>query len=62
MSTWAVAQKPFFFLIDFEMQKPVLCPLEDAIIDTAEKEPIELGDLVGKARADQLENLNMAGA
>lgn len=35
---------------------------EDAIIDTAEKETIEFGDLVGKARADQLENLNMAGA
>ena len=30
MSTWAAAQKPFFFLIDFEMQKPVLCPLEEA--------------------------------
>ena len=30
MSTWAAAQKPFFFLIDVEMQKPVLCPLEEA--------------------------------
>ncbi|MCH1608840.1 MAG: aminodeoxychorismate synthase component I [Flavobacteriaceae bacterium] len=30
MSTWAATQKPFFFLIDFEMQKPVLCPLEEA--------------------------------
>jgi para-aminobenzoate synthetase component 1 len=30
MSAWAVAQKPFFFLIDFEQQKPLICPLEEA--------------------------------
>lgn len=30
MSALATAQKPFFFLIDFEQQKPVICPLEDA--------------------------------
>ena len=26
----AAAQRPFFFLIDFELQKPLICPLEDA--------------------------------
>lgn len=30
MSALASAQRPFFFLIDFEMQKPVICALEDA--------------------------------
>ena len=30
MSALASAQRPFFFLIDFELEKPVLCPLEDA--------------------------------
>ena len=30
MSALAFAQRPFFFLIDFEMQKPVICALEDA--------------------------------
>ena len=30
MSVWAIAQRPFFFLIDFELQKPWICPLEDA--------------------------------
>ena len=30
MSALATAQKPFFFLIDFEQQKPVICPLEYA--------------------------------
>ncbi len=30
MSVWAAAQKPFFFLIDFELQKPLICLLEDA--------------------------------
>lgn len=28
MSALATAQKPFFFLIDFERKKPVICPLE----------------------------------
>ena len=31
MSALATAQRPFFFLIDFELEKPVLCPLEDAL-------------------------------
>ena len=26
----AAAQRPFFFLIDFELQKPLICPLDDA--------------------------------
>ena len=26
----ASEQKPFFFLIDFELQKPLICPLEEA--------------------------------
>ena len=26
----ASEQKPFFFLIDFELQKPLICPSEDA--------------------------------
>jgi para-aminobenzoate synthetase component 1 len=30
MSALAAAQRPFFFLIDFELQKPLICPLEDA--------------------------------
>ena len=30
MSALATAQKPFFFLIDFELQKPLICPLEVA--------------------------------
>lgn len=30
MSALAVAQEPFFFLIDFELQKPLICPLEQA--------------------------------
>ena len=30
MSALANAQKPFFFLIDFELQKPLICPLEAA--------------------------------
>ena len=30
MSAFATAQRPFFFLIDFELQKPLICPLEDA--------------------------------
>lgn len=30
MSALATAQRPFFFLIDFELQKPLICPLEEA--------------------------------
>ena len=30
MSALAAAQRPFFFLIDFELQKPLICPLDDA--------------------------------
>lgn len=30
MSALAAAQRPFFFLVDFELQKPLICPLEDA--------------------------------
>ena len=30
MSALAAAQKPFFFLIDFELQKPLICSLEEA--------------------------------
>ena len=30
MLALAAAQKPFFFLIDFELQKPLICPSEDA--------------------------------
>ena len=30
MSALASAQRPFFFLIDFEMEKPIICPLEEA--------------------------------
>jgi para-aminobenzoate synthetase component 1 len=30
MSAMAAAQRPFFFLIDFELQKPLICPLDDA--------------------------------
>lgn len=30
MSALAAAQRAFFFLIDFEQHKPVICPLEDA--------------------------------
>ena len=30
MSALALAQEPFFFLIDFELQKPLICPLEQA--------------------------------
>jgi para-aminobenzoate synthetase component 1 len=30
MSALATAQRPFFFLIDFEQQKPIICPVEEA--------------------------------
>ena len=30
MSALASAQRPFFFLIDFEMEKPIICPVEEA--------------------------------
>ena len=30
MSALASAERPFFFLIDFEMEKPIICPLEEA--------------------------------
>ena len=30
MSALAAGQNPFFFLIDFELKKPFICPLEDA--------------------------------
>lgn len=30
MLAFANAQKPFFFLIDFELQHPLICPLEEA--------------------------------
>jgi para-aminobenzoate synthetase component 1 len=30
MSALAAANRPFFFLIDFELQKPLICPLEEA--------------------------------
>jgi para-aminobenzoate synthetase component 1 len=30
LSSLAAAQRPFFFLIDFELQKPMVCPLEEA--------------------------------
>ena len=30
MSALATAQTPFFFLVDFELQKPVICHLKDA--------------------------------
>ena len=30
MLALAAEQKPFFFLIDFELQKPLICPSEDA--------------------------------
>ena len=30
MSALATAQRPFFFLIDFEMEKPIICPVEEA--------------------------------
>ena len=30
MSALTEANRPFFFLIDFELQKPLICPLEEA--------------------------------
>ena len=30
MSALATAQRPFFFIIDFELEKPIICPVEEA--------------------------------